>query len=59
VLDSKTGWLVEPDNLDELIVAIRRIDQIDRHQCRQRAETEYSLPAFGDRLEQWFQDVLS
>ncbi|MDJ1169012.1 glycosyltransferase family 4 protein [Roseofilum sp. BLCC_M154] len=58
VLDSKTGWLVEPDNLDELIVAIRRIDQIDRHQCRQRAETEYSLPGFGDRLEQWFKDVL-
>jgi UDP-glucose:tetrahydrobiopterin glucosyltransferase len=58
VIDGKTGWLVEPDNLEELIAAMKRIDQIDRHQCRQRAETEYSLPALGDRLEQWFQDVL-
>lgn len=59
VVDGKTGWLVEPDNLDELIGAIERIDKIDRYPCRQRAETEYSLPALGDRLEQWFQDVLS
>jgi UDP-glucose:tetrahydrobiopterin glucosyltransferase len=58
VVDGQTGWLVEPDNLDELVGAIERIDQIDRHQCRQRAETEYSLPALGDRLEQWFKDVL-
>jgi len=58
VVDGKTGWLVEPDNLDELIAAIKRIDKIDRHHCRQRAQTEYSLPALGDRLEQWFRDVL-
>lgn len=58
VVDGKTGWLVEPDNLDELILAMKRIDKIDRHQCRQWAETEYSLPALGDRLEQWFRDVL-
>jgi UDP-glucose:tetrahydrobiopterin glucosyltransferase len=58
VVHGQTGWLVEPDNLDELIAAIKRINQIDRHQCRQRAETEYSLPALGDRLEQWFKDVL-
>ncbi|MDJ1169010.1 glycosyltransferase family 4 protein [Roseofilum sp. BLCC_M154] len=58
VVDGQTGWLVEPDNLDELVRAIKNINKIDRHQCRQRAETEYSLPGFGDRLEQWFQDVL-
>lgn len=58
VVDGQTGWLVEPDNLDELVGAIKNINKIDRHQCRQRAETEYSLPGFGDRLEQWFKDVL-
>lgn len=58
VVDGRTGWLVEPDNLDELIAAIKGINQIDRHICRQRAEMEYSLSIFGDRLEQWFQDVL-
>jgi UDP-glucose:tetrahydrobiopterin glucosyltransferase len=58
VVDGKTGWLVEPDNLEELIGAMKRIDQIDRHRCRQRVEREYSLPAFADRVQQWFQDVL-
>jgi UDP-glucose:tetrahydrobiopterin glucosyltransferase len=56
--DGKTGWLVEPDNLEELIAAIKRIDKIDRHECRHHAEIESSLPALGDRLEQWFQDAL-
>ncbi len=57
VVDGKTGWLVEPDSLEDLIGAIKRIDQIDRHLCRQIAEKEYSLPAYGDRVEQWFQEV--
>lgn len=58
VVDGETGWLVEPDNLEELIGAMKRIDQINRYLCRQRAETEYSLPALGNRLEQWFEEVL-
>jgi UDP-glucose:tetrahydrobiopterin glucosyltransferase len=58
VVDGKTGWLVEPDNLEELIGAMKRVDQIERHLCRQSAETEYSLLALGDRVEQWFQDIL-
>ena len=59
VVDGKTGWLVEPDCLAELIEAMKRIDKIDRHSCRQQAETEHSLPVLGDRLEQWFHKVLS
>lgn len=55
----KTGWLVEPDNLDELIWAIHRLDQIDRQACRQQAEARFSLQAMGDRVEAWFQSVLS
>lgn len=58
VQDGKTGWLVEPDNVSELVQAIARLDQIDRHTCRQHAEVEYSLEALGTRLEQWFTDIL-
>lgn len=54
-----TGWLVEPDNQNELVDAIQKLDQIDRSVCRQQAETEYSLEALGDRIEQWFAQVLS
>lgn len=59
VVDGETGWLVEPNALDEFIAAMKQVDKIDRYLCRQTAEKEYSLPAFGDRLELWFQDVLS
>lgn len=58
VQSGQTGWLVEPDSVDGLIDAIAKIDQIDRQHCRQQAEQLYSLDAFGQRFEQWFQDIL-
>lgn len=54
-----TGWLVEPDRIDGLVDAIHHLEQLDRHTCRQHAETHYSLAAMGDRLEQWFCDILT
>ncbi|AFY70974.1 glycosyl transferase group 1 [Thalassoporum mexicanum PCC 7367] len=55
----KSGWLVEPDQVAGLVEAIANLDQIDRHYCRLQAETKFSLPALGDRLEAWFKDVLA
>lgn len=59
VIDGKTGWLVEPDSVSGLVDAIARIEQIDRQACRQQAEVKYSLEAMGDRVEQWFADILA
>jgi UDP-glucose:tetrahydrobiopterin glucosyltransferase len=59
VQNGKTGWLVEPDSLAELVDAIARLDQIDRYTCRQQAEATYSLAAMGERLEQWFAAILA
>lgn len=59
VQDGKTGWLVEPDNVEGLIAAIAQLDKLDRADCRRQAETEYSLLALGDRLETWFAKILS
>lgn len=58
VRDGETGWLVEPDSVAGLIAAIHNLNQIDRKQCRQQAEQEYSLEALGDRTEAWFEAVL-
>jgi UDP-glucose:tetrahydrobiopterin glucosyltransferase len=58
VQDGKTGWLVEPDHVAGLVAAIAQINAIDRAACRQQAEAEYSLAAMGDRLEQWFSQLL-
>ncbi|MBD2096275.1 glycosyltransferase family 4 protein [Trichocoleus sp. FACHB-591] len=58
VKDGKTGWLVEPDSVPGLVAAIAKIDQIDRAACRQQAEAEFSQAAMGDRMEEWFADIL-
>jgi UDP-glucose:tetrahydrobiopterin glucosyltransferase len=58
VRDGETGFLVEPDSVKGLAVAIERLDEIDRHRCRQQAEQEYSLTALGDRFEKWFRNIL-
>ncbi|HEY9666052.1 MAG TPA: glycosyltransferase family 4 protein [Coleofasciculaceae cyanobacterium] len=56
--DGKTGFLVEPDSVEALVEAMGNLDKIDRHACRQRVEIEYSNQAMGDRMEQWFLDIL-
>lgn len=58
VQDGKTGWLVTPDSVGELVGAIAKIDRLNRWQCRQQAEAQYSLAAMGDRVEQWFRSIL-
>ncbi len=59
VRSGETGWLVEPNNIAGLVEAIAQIHQIDRRHCRQQAEAAYSLEAWGDRVEQWFNKIFS
>ncbi|MEP0918549.1 glycosyltransferase family 4 protein [Leptolyngbya sp. DQ-M1] len=54
----KTGWLVEPDSVAGLVEAISKLEQIDRAECRQQAEREYSLEAIGERLEIWLDRIV-
>ncbi len=54
ITDGKTGFLVEPDSVDALVRAIERLDEIDRADCRQAAETVFSQAAWGDVVESWF-----
>jgi UDP-glucose:tetrahydrobiopterin glucosyltransferase len=54
VRDGQTGFLVEPDSIDGLIAAIKRLGAIDRAACRRQAEQEYSAQAWGNQLEEWF-----
>jgi len=53
-----TGWLVEADQVGALVAAIARIDELDRWACRQQAVEQYSLSAFGDRVEAWLHAIL-
>ena len=58
IVDGKTGFLVEPDDVEGLIAAMRRIDELDRVECRQRVEEEYSIPALAGRAEKWLDAVI-
>ena len=58
IADGKTGFLVEPDDVDGLIAAVSRIDELDRVECRQRVEEQYSIPALAVRIEQWLEAVI-
>ncbi len=55
VRDGETGWLVPPGDVAALTAAVARIRQIDRRHCRQVAEAEFSLAAWGERVEQWLE----
>lgn len=55
----QTGWLVESGNLAELVKAINNLDKLDRLACRQQAEAEYSIQVYGNRMENWFYDILA
>jgi UDP-glucose:tetrahydrobiopterin glucosyltransferase len=57
--DGKTGFLVEQNSIDGLVSAIARLDEIDRKTCRHVVEDRYSLEALGDRIEQWFHNILT
>ncbi|PZO43817.1 MAG: UDP-glucose--tetrahydrobiopterin glucosyltransferase [Pseudanabaena frigida] len=59
VRHGKTGFLVEMGSVSGLIEAISQLDQIDRFTCRQQLEAEYSLEVWGDRLEKWFDNLIT
>ncbi|MEL6495377.1 MAG: glycosyltransferase family 4 protein [Cyanobacteria bacterium J06623_7] len=59
VREGQTGFLVEPDNVEELAAAIAKISTLERRNCRQQAETAYSLSALGDRFEDWFNRIVA
>ncbi|MEN9217614.1 MAG: glycosyltransferase [Gloeomargarita sp. DG_2_bins_126] len=49
----ETGWLVPPGDVAGLAAAVAQVGQIDRRRCRQVAEQEFSLTAWGERVATW------
>lgn len=59
VNEGKIGFLFDIGDIDGLVGAIKKVGTIDRQACRVVAEREYSLAAFGDRIESWLEHVMS
>jgi UDP-glucose:tetrahydrobiopterin glucosyltransferase len=58
VIDGRTGFLVEPDDVDAAVRAVARLDRIDRVMCRQLVEEQYSTTALAARVDTWFDDLV-
>ncbi len=59
VRHGETGYLVPSGNVAELVKAINNLDKLDRLACRQQAEAEYTMQVYGNRMENWFYDILA
>lgn len=54
----QTGFLVQPDNIDELVEAVRATPTLSRRSCRLAAERLFSAEAFCTRIEAWLYQVI-
>lgn len=57
ILDGKTGFIV--DNLDEMIEAVSKIDEIERIKCRQHVLENFSAEKMTDGYEKIYSHILS
>ncbi|MCH8986696.1 glycosyltransferase family 4 protein [Patescibacteria group bacterium] len=56
VKDGVTGFVVE--TFDEMVDAIKKIDQIDRRKCREHIEKNFSVQKMIDEYEKVFLNIL-
>jgi len=54
----KTGWLVKPDEINEMILAASKINQINRNDCRKWVEENASKEIFASRILSWINSGL-
>ena len=54
-----TGFLVDPDNKYELLEYLKKINLIDRYECRSWVENNASSYIFADKVEGWLQKIIA
>lgn len=59
VIDGVTGFLVTPGDKAAAAQAVSRIAGIDRAACRHAVAQRFSLPAYGENLQNWLNQALS
>tara|TARA_Y100000589_G_scaffold242530_1_gene230089 strand:- start:209 stop:1279 length:1071 start_codon:yes stop_codon:yes gene_type:complete len=53
-----TGFLADPDNKDELLKYLKKINLLDRHKCRNWVENNASTSIFAEKVEDWLQAII-
>jgi len=59
VKDKKTGFIINPGDLNGMIKAINKIDQINRKDCRECVEKKFTIKRMVDEYEKAYYKVLS
>ncbi|AKM82445.1 MAG: group 1 glycosyl transferase [Berkelbacteria bacterium GW2011_GWE1_39_12] len=58
IIDGKTGFLVPPGDIDAAVAAAKKIDQIDRKNCRKHIEENFTVEKMVAEYEGMYQKVL-
>lgn len=59
ITSGQDGYLVEPDSIDGLIEATKKIGLIDRKNCRLAVETKFSISSMTDSYIKYYEDILA
>lgn len=59
IVNGKVGFLVSPNNIDAMAEAVRKIDQIDRRECRQYVEEKFSAEKMVEGYEKVYRKILN
>ncbi len=64
VKNGKTGFVVSPfnknkkPNIEGLVEAIKKVDQMDRRECRKRVEEKFAVEKMADGYEEVYRKIL-
>lgn len=59
VKDGKTGFIIKNNNLKKMADAVKKIDKINRADCRKHVEQNFSIQRMIDRYEEVFLKIVS
>lgn len=51
VVDKKTGFVIENNSIDDMVAAVKKIDQIKREDCRKHVEEKFTVAKMVDDYE--------
>ncbi|MEI6144584.1 MAG: glycosyltransferase family 4 protein [Candidatus Berkelbacteria bacterium] len=58
ISDNETGFIVEPDNIEQLVEKSKLIDSVDRAACRQRVEKNFNISAMTDKYLELYKKLM-
>jgi len=58
VEDGKTGFIVNENDIDGAVEAVKKIDTIERRNCRQRVQENFSAQKMAENYEKVYQKIL-